>query len=192
MARAQIFSVMIFWCIWAGQSVADPLSDAQQAYSAGNYAKALELYTPLAKKGEAKAQLSLGVMYYIGQGVTQSYKDAAKWFQQAAKQGNILAQNILGEMLDQGTGIPQDYKEAARWYRMAAEQGDAHAQYNLGIMYARELGVPQNYVRAYMWMSLSAKFPEELEVVAKQMSPHQIAQAQGLTTQCLSKQFKDC
>ena len=187
-----MFFWVIFWFALAGQAMAGPLSDAQSAYAAGNYAKALDLYTPLAKQGVAKAQLSLGVMYYIGQGVTQSYKDAAKWFQRAAEQDNILAQDILGEMYDQGLGVPQDYKMAAKWYRLAAEQGDAHGQYNLGLMYARELGVPQDYVRAYMWMSLSAKFPEELGSVAKQMSASQIAKAQELAAQCSAKQFKGC
>lgn len=172
--------------------MADPLSDAQSAYSAGNYAKALELFTPLAKKGEAKAQFSLGIMYYIGQGATQSYSEAAVWLQRAAAQGNVLAQNILGEMLDQGLGVAQDYKKAAKWYQLAAEQGDAHAQYNIGLMYARELGVPQDSVLGYMWMSLSGKFPEELEILKRRMSANQIAQAQERALQCQAKQFKGC
>ena len=176
----------------AGQSIASPLSEAQSAYAAGNYANALELYSSLANKGNAQAQLSLGVMYYLGQGVTQSNENAAKWFQRAAKKGNVLAQNLLGEMYDQGSGVPQDYKIAAKWYRLAAEQGDTHGQYNLGIMYARELGVPQDYIQAYMWLSLSAKSPEELGLITRQMSASQIAKAKELADQCAAKQFKRC
>jgi len=174
------------------QVSADPLKDAQNAYAAGNYAKALDLYTPLAKKGDAKAQLSLGTMYYIGQGVTQSYQEAAKLFERSAKQGNVLAQNILGEMYDQGLGVSQSYEEAAKWYRMAAEQGDAHGQFNIGIMYARELGLPQDYVLGYMWMSLSAKSSDELQRIAKEMTPEEIAKAKELTAQCAANKFKKC
>ncbi|MBI5430185.1 MAG: sel1 repeat family protein [Nitrosomonadales bacterium] len=188
----QMFSLLVLGSVLAGPAMADPLSDAQKAYSVGSYAKALDLYTALAKRGDANAQLGLGVMYYLGQGVTQSYKDAAKWFQRSAEQGNFLAQDILGEMHDQGLGVPQDYQQAAKWYRLAAEQGDANAQYNLGIMYARELGVPQDFVLAYMWMSLSAKFPEELALVAKQMSPDQIVRAQERAAQCAAQRFRGC
>ncbi len=191
-----LFTRMLFLtacCFSAtGHAIADPLSDAQNAYASGNYAKAFEMYTPLARKGDAKAQLSLGVMYYIGQGVTQSHKDAAKWFTFAGKQGNVLAQNIMGEMHDQGLGVPQDYTTAAKWYRLAAEQGDARGQYNLGIMYERELGVPQDYVKAYMWMSLSKAPVEELNSISKQMTPHQITKSNELAVQCTANNFKGC
>ena len=190
---AQLFSSFVLCSCLAGSALgADTLSEAQNAYAAGNYAKAFDLYTPLAKKGDPKAQLSLATMYYIGQGVTQSYKDAARLFERSAKQGNVLAQDILGEMYDQGLGVPQDYKTAAKWYRLAAEQGDATGQYNLGLMYARELGLPQDYILGYMWMSLSGLHPEELEFVAKQMSHSQVGKAQELADQCAAKSFKNC
>ena len=189
---ARLISCIILSVFSAGQALAAPLNDAQDAYASGNYAKAFELYTQLVKKGDDKVQLSLGVMYYIGQGVTQSYTNAAKLFERSAKQGNVLAQNILGEMYDEGLGVPQDYKTAAKWYRLAAEQGDPNGQYNLGLMYVRELGVPQDYIQGYMWMSLSGRFLEELEFVAKQMTPSQIGKAQELSDQCALRQFKKC
>lgn len=178
--------------IIAGQVMADSLLDAQRAYSAGDYAKAEKLYMPLAKRGDAKAQLSLGVIYYLGQGVPQNYQEAAKWLRLAAKQKHAPAQNLLGSIYDLGLGVPQDYKEAANWYRLAAEQGDADGQYNLGIMYARELGVPQDNLRAHMWMSLSGKYPDELAFVARQMSGDQIARARELARQCKAKKFNGC
>jgi len=186
------FSWILLGFILTAPAIASPLSDAQSAYSAGNYAKAFEAYTKLANKNDAQSQLSLGVMYSLGQGVTQSHKIAAKWFQQSAKRGNVMAQNILGEMYDQGTGVPQDYKIAAKWYRLAAEQGDTHGQYNLGIMYARGLGMPLDYIRGYMWLSLSAKSKDELQLTAKQMTRNQIAEAKTLAMQCSAKKFKGC
>jgi uncharacterized protein len=172
--------------------MAGSLPDAERAYAAGDYVKAAKLYMPLAEQGDAKAQLSIGVIYYLGQGVPKDYKEAAKWLRLAAKQGRALAQNLLGAIYDFGQGVPQDYTEAAKWYLLAAEQGDADGQYNLGIMYARELGVPQDYLRAHMWMSLAGKYPDELAFVAKQMSDDQIAKARELARKCVIKKFKGC
>jgi hypothetical protein len=66
----------------------------------------------------------------------------------------------------------------------APEQGLAIAQHNLASMYARGLGVPKDYVRAYVWYSLAAPQCKDAEknrdIVARQMTPTQIAEAQKL------------
>ena len=46
------------------------------------------------------AQYNLGVCYYNGDGVAQSYAEAVKWFRKAAEQGYaeaIEALRLLGE-----------------------------------------------------------------------------------------------
>ena len=188
----RLFASVLFCSTLTGHAIADPLADAQQAYASGNYIKAFKLYMPLARQGDAQAQLSVGVMYYIGQSVTQSHKEAAKWFTYAGRQGNALAQNIMGEMHDQGLGVPQDYSTAAKWYRLSAEQGNAKGQYNLGIMHERELGVPQDYVLAYMWLLLAKAPTETLSSVARHMTNEQISQAKEHANQCRVNEFKDC
>ncbi len=102
----------------------------------------------------------------------------------------IGAQNSLGFMYDNGQGVPQDYAEAAKWYRKAAKQGEAIAQTKLGFMYGKGRGVPQDYVQAHMWYNLAAlRFPpgtdraipvKNRDIVAKHMTPAQIAEAQRL------------
>ena len=72
---------------------------------------------------DTRALLSLGSKYYHGQGVTQSYEEAARLFRLAAEQGNAEAQELLGRMYYWGSGVTGDKAEAARWYRLAAEQG---------------------------------------------------------------------
>ena len=109
---------------------------------------------------------------------------------QAVEQGDASAQNNLGLMYSKGQGVPQDYGEAVRWYRKAAEQGRASAQNNLGLMYDTGQGVPQDYVAAHMWYNLSAagsppgedrdRAVENRDIVAKRMTPAQIAEAQRL------------
>ncbi len=82
-----------------------------------------------------------------------------------------------------------DYATALRLFRPLGEQGNASAQYNLGVMYALGQGVPRDNVQAYMWFDLSARYLEGLErdrmvqirdVIASDMTPAQIAEAQRL------------
>jgi TPR repeat protein len=103
----------------------------------------------------------------------------------AAEQGDAAAQHKLGNRYEHGRGVPQDYAEAVKWYRLAAEQGHALAQSNLGVMYDNGQGVPQDYVRAHTWFNLAASRgnangSKNRDIVAKRMTPAQIAEAQRL------------
>ena len=51
-----------------------------EAYSKYDYAAALQEWRPLAERGDAKAQLTLGLMYEKGNGVKLDYKEAVKWY----------------------------------------------------------------------------------------------------------------
>ena len=84
------------------------------------YATALREYRPLAKRGDAKAQFGLGLMYGNGEGVPQDYAEAARWYRKAAAQGHATAQYNLGLMYGNGEGVPQDYVQAHMWYNLAA------------------------------------------------------------------------
>ena len=46
-------------------------------------------------------------MYSRGDGVTEDYKEAARWYRIAAKQGHAKAQLILGKMYRWGWGVDQ-------------------------------------------------------------------------------------
>ena len=69
-------------------------------------------FKPLAEQGQAEAQFYLGLIYYMGQGISEDYAEAFKWFRKAADQGLAQAQNNLGIMYETGQGVPKDYKEA--------------------------------------------------------------------------------
>ena len=53
-------------------------------------------------------------MYQLGLGVTQDYKEAAKFCRVAAELGYTDAEDVLGSMYFRGEGVTQDYKEAAK------------------------------------------------------------------------------
>ncbi|MBE6293239.1 MAG: tetratricopeptide repeat protein [Bacteroidales bacterium] len=97
----------------------------------GNYEEAVKWYLEAAEQGHAKAQYNLGVCYYNGDGVQQSYVKAAKWYRKAAEQGNMYAQYNLGVCYANGEGVEQSKSEAAKWYKKAAEQGNTIANYAL-------------------------------------------------------------
>ncbi len=61
------------------------------ALSCGDYETALKEFRPLAERGKAVAQWSLGIMYERGRGVPQDYVQAYRWYTLAASQGIDLA-----------------------------------------------------------------------------------------------------
>ena len=106
--------------------------DGVAAYQRGNFAMALEIWIPLAERGDADAQNHLGMMHENGHGVPKDDAEAAKWYRKAADQGTAEAQYNLGSMYENGWGVTQDHAEAMKWWRRSAEQGFALAQSKLG------------------------------------------------------------
>ena len=162
-------------------------TEGANAYNARNYALALKEITPLAKNGHADAQHLLGLMYYMGRGVTRDYKQALQWHRKAAQQGKSDAQYVVGAMYYTGNSVPQDHKTAISWFRKAAEQGHAEAQHALGLMYRyHAAGLPQDMVLAYMLWNLAAasgnaNAVEQRAAIARRMTPEQIEEAQAMS-----------
>jgi hypothetical protein len=109
-----------------------------------------------AKNGDAIAQYRLGVLYSLGQGVTQDYQRAASLFKSAAD-GNVAeAQYNIAVMYGEGLGIGRDPTQAVAWYRKAAGQGNANAAFNLGVAYSNGIGIQQNMDQAAQWFRRAA------------------------------------
>jgi len=131
------------------------VDEGMAAYQSGDYAKAVQLWRPLAENGDVTAQYRLGIMYAEGKGVAQDDKESFKWFQRAGEKGNAAAQYNVGASYAGGIGVAKDDAEAVKWFRRAAEQGMPYAQLNLGLLYAGGHGVPQNNVEAMTWFQLA-------------------------------------
>jgi TPR repeat protein len=104
-----------------------------------------------AARGDASAQVELGLRYGVGDGVVQDYALARHFWERAAAQGDAQAQFNLGMLYRDGQGVSQDYAKAGRWYEQAAAQGHAEAQGKLGMLYRDGQGVPQDYTKARQW-----------------------------------------
>ncbi|HEV7815047.1 MAG TPA: tetratricopeptide repeat protein [Janthinobacterium sp.] len=162
-------------------------AEGASAYNNKNYPQALKEILPLAKAGNADAEHLLGLMYYMGRGVPQDYKQAMAWHRKAAMQGKADAQYVVGAMYYTGNAVIQDQKQATVWFRKAAEQGHAEAQQVLGLMYRYHMGgVPQDKVIAYMLWNLAAangsvNAIEQRAAVLKQMTQEQVEEGQALS-----------
>ena len=95
-------------------------SRAQSAYQSGDYDRAIILVKPLAEKGDAEAQLSLGVTYERG---IKDYAEGIRWYKSAAEQGNATAQLMIGTMYLKGRGVVADKVTGIKWIQLAAELG---------------------------------------------------------------------
>ena len=98
---------------WAG------FEDGWAAYKRGDYATALREWRPLAKQGNANAQLFLGLMYRKGHGVPQDDAESVRWYRKAGEQGLASAQRNLGIMYSQGRGVSQDFVQGYMWTDLA-------------------------------------------------------------------------
>jgi TPR repeat protein/AcrR family transcriptional regulator len=116
----------------------------------------LDRLTALANKGDARAELVVGLKYLSGDGVTANDAQAAHWLDRSAQHGNAVAQNHLGALYQSGRGVVRDTAQAKHWYEMAAAQGDRHAMSNLAVLYAGATGADKDFAAAATWFQRSA------------------------------------
>ncbi len=153
----------------------------------------LSLATSFASPFTWSADFASGIAAYQA----GDFKTALSVWKPLAQRGNVRAQNFLGFMYDNGEGVLEDDLEAVKWYRMAAEQGHAKAQYGLGVMFANGEGVPQSNVYAHMWWNVAAsngdkKANENKSIIARQMTPQELASSQKLAIACARKNYMNC
>jgi TPR repeat protein len=111
----------------------------------------------LAEKGQAAAQIDLGINYAKGIGVQKDYATSLQWFQKAADQGDAHAQFYVGLIHERGYSVPHSYATALIWYRKSAEQNFPAAQIAMARFYARGLGVPRDRAQQVMWLRRAAE-----------------------------------
>ncbi len=97
------------------------------AYKAGDYKTAVELWTPYAAEGNVNAQYAIATIYYEGKGIDQDYAKALYWYKQAARQNDPKANAQIGLMYCKGEGVLRSYKEAVPYVRASFEGGCKYA-----------------------------------------------------------------
>jgi len=123
------------------------------------FQKALNIWQPLADKGEALAQSHISDMYYNGYGVKQDGLKTYEWLRKAADQGLASAQYAVGDTFYNGQygeyKTKKNPAEGFKWMFKSAQQGNADAQYELYKKYKEGKDIKQDWAEAYFWFGLS-------------------------------------
>lgn len=128
--RNFLFAAVLFFGVTA-TSIAG-VSEGVFAYLQGDSKAALREWQPLAKQGNPRAQVYLGILYERGHAVRKDYKQALVWYQLAAEKGDADAQYFIGSMHEWGRGVPKNKIEADKWYQLASANGNRFAQAKTG------------------------------------------------------------
>lgn len=155
----------------AAPAAAQDVQSGIAAWQAGDYARAVAEWRPLADAGNADAQFNLGQAYRLGRGVQQNLDLAEQWFERAARQRHEQAGSALGLLLFQNGRA----REAMPWLQAAAMRGDPRAQYVFGTALFNGDIVRRDLPRAYAMMSAAAAqgFPQaqtQLAEMERQLS----------------------
>lgn len=99
-----ILALMLIECIpnaryWSS----DRFMIGQRAFDRGEENNAFLEWKPMAVTGDCDAQAKLGLLYFLGAGVLQSYKEAEQWWIKSADQGHPLAFAFLATMAGHNT-----------------------------------------------------------------------------------------
>lgn len=123
----------------------------------------IEYLDLVSQKGDSKAALNLGRLYYEGQrGLERNLDLAKKYFLMVAKRywrkdGRVLdshkigiertaakAAGYIGRMYLRGEGLDQNFEKAKLWFDRGKALGDAQSLHGLGHMLLHGYGVPKN------------------------------------------------
>lgn len=121
------------------------------AWSAGDFTRAIAEWRAPAAKGDADAMFNLAQAYRLGRGVPQDLQQAETLYARAAAKGHLKAADNYGLLLFQDGRRDQ----AMPYVTAAAERGDPRAQYLLGIAHFNGDFVVKDWVRAYALLTLA-------------------------------------
>ncbi|MGP6086808.1 SEL1-like repeat protein [Antarctobacter jejuensis] len=125
-------------------------------------AKAAELLTKAATRGDAAAQYLLGLLYRAGEGVEQDGQAAFNWLLAAAEQRHTEAQKALAQGFLSGPQEVRNVAEGERWMRAAASEGDPEAQLRLAMLLDDPESGVTNRVEALDWFRRAAELGHPL------------------------------
>jgi TPR repeat protein len=112
-----------------------PLTDmeiAQDAYSKGDFPKALDHFQAAAVAGDPDAMYYTGVMYAEAEGIAKAnLQEAIRWYEKAAARDQPKALATMGRLYVTGYGVERDPKKALVMFERAVKAsppGPEHQQ----------------------------------------------------------------
>ena len=104
------------------------------------YREAIAIYQDDVYKDDVFAFISLGNIFYFGNGVEVDNQRAMEYYKKAADLGSPYGMHMLGVMLSEGRGIQADYEMAMKYYEDAAAKGYIPAIYSIAACIIVEKG----------------------------------------------------
>ena len=170
--------------------------------------KAVKWYKLAVNNLQPVAAHNLAIIYegsmYDKNIIKQDYKEAMRLYLLSAKLGYLPSVTNIARMYSHGKGVSINHEESIRWYLLAAENGFSDANFNIGIKYINGTGVEKNYVKALMWFILGVelnnysservykRFSKLKEDHLKYLSEEEIAYAENLALECISRNYRNC
>jgi hypothetical protein len=136
----------------AGPLQAQSVKAGIDAWQRSDYAGAVNIWRPLAEKGDADAEFNLGQAYRLGRGVPTNLAAAKTWFERAANQGHLDAETTLGLLQFQNN----EQADGLKWLKKAAERGEPRALLVYGTALVNGDSVTQDPVLGYAYVSRAA------------------------------------
>ncbi|MGI9374532.1 MAG: SPOR domain-containing protein [Tsuneonella suprasediminis] len=137
--------------LFAAQPALADVKAGVDAWSAGDYARAVAEWREPAAKGDPDALFNMAQAYRLGRGVAVDLKKAQALYAQAAAKGHLKAADNYGLLLFQDG----KRREAMPYIEAAAGRGDPRAQYLLGIAHFNGDLAPKDWERAYALLTLA-------------------------------------
>lgn len=177
-ARAGLGAAVL--ALMTGPALAD-VKAGVDAWSAGDYTRAVVEWQGPAAAGDADALFNLAQAYRLGRGVEPDNARARRLYEEAAQLGHVKAADNYGLMLFQ----EGEQEKAMPMIRAASDRGDPRAQYVLGLSHFNADFAPRDWVRAYALMTLAngAGLPQARDALTqmdKYVPTSQRSQAQSL------------
>lgn len=148
-------------------------------YQKGEAALAVKEFLPLAKAGDATAQVMLAqILFNGGKGVPKDAREGMQWVRRAAEGNNRDAQVFLAQTLYAGNhGEPKNETEAVKWFERAANAGDKRAMMAFAQMQIYGSGVAANPAGAVPYLE---KLAQGGDVAAHSMLGAMAVQGSGM------------
>jgi len=125
------------------------VKDGVNAWTRGEYQKAVKEWRGPALKGDADAQFNMGQAYKMGRGVKSDLNVALDWYNRAARQGHLRASDSYGHLLHYQGKI----RQAIPYLQASAARGEPRAQYLLATELFNGVHIGKDWVRAYALMT---------------------------------------
>lgn len=94
------------------------------AVRSNNFKPVLDKLLPKAEKGDFVAQLALGDLYTLGQGMEANSAEAFKWYSKAAETKSPIAFFKLGPMYCEGEAVEPDLSKCYMYFLLAKKYAD--------------------------------------------------------------------